>query len=72
MQQDTADLKYINNSESAVPRSTRMEMFSESYMAAFQLMRINLNDGMDEIQSYLDKKRCPDSHLVLRGHSWQE
>lgn len=31
-------------------------MFSESYIAAFQLMRINFNDGMDEIQSIVQRE----------------
>ena len=42
------------------PDTDFWEMFSESYIAAFQLMRINFNDGMDEIQSYLDKKSIND------------
>ena len=42
------------------PDTDFREMFSESYIAAFQLMRINFNDGMDEIQSYLDKKSIND------------
>lgn len=42
------------------PDTDFWKMFSESYIAAFQLMRINFNDGLDEIQSYLDKKSIND------------
>ena len=42
------------------PDTDFWEMFADSYMAAFQLMRINFNDGMDDIQSCLDKKSIND------------
>ena len=37
-----------------------LEMFSESYISAFQLRGINFSDGIEDIQSCLDKKSIND------------
>ena len=52
--EDRPDWTMIN------PDTDFWEMFSESYIAFFQLMRINFCDGLDEFQSYLDKKSIND------------